>query len=336
MTVRDGTPAANELPAPVELPTTQWILQQRGTKNHVDPTVPYSFLLEEETSLSAAGQAIAVERAITERVATIFLTNRECPFHCTMCDLWKNTTDETVPLGAIPGQIEYALARLAQPDSVKLYNSGNFFDRHAIPREDWGPIAGIVRQFRRVIVESHPRLLDGVETFQKLILPAQLEVALGLETVHPQVLPALNKQMTLDDFSSACQRLTNADIPIRAFILLRPPWLSEAEGCEWALRTIQFAFSHGVECCSVVPTRDGNGAMESLGKEGRFHPPRLESMERVLAAGLQLGRGRVLMDTWEMTRFRTCDSCDLLRVEQIERMNREQTPQAAVRCPDCE
>ena len=33
--------------------------------------------------------------------AVVFLTNRECPFRCVMCDLWMNTLDETVPRGAI-------------------------------------------------------------------------------------------------------------------------------------------------------------------------------------------------------------------------------------------
>ena len=41
-------------------------------------------------------------------VATLFLTNRECPFRCLMCDLWKNTLEvgrsgsdpRTDPLGA--------------------------------------------------------------------------------------------------------------------------------------------------------------------------------------------------------------------------------------------
>ena len=42
-------------------------------------------------------------------------------------------------------------------------------------------------------------------------------VALGLETVHPQVLPALNKQMTLDDFAQAVDYLLRHDIAVRAF-----------------------------------------------------------------------------------------------------------------------
>ena len=53
------------------------ILELRGTKAPVDPQVPYAFLVEPE--VNADGRV--------EDVATIFLTNRECPFHCLFCDL---------------------------------------------------------------------------------------------------------------------------------------------------------------------------------------------------------------------------------------------------------
>ncbi len=83
-----------------------------------------------------------------EPVATVFLTNRECPFRCLMCDLWRNTLTETVPVGAIPAQIDHALLRLPPAKQLKLYNSGSFFDPHAIPPQDYGrsrnaPIASI-------------------------------------------------------------------------------------------------------------------------------------------------------------------------------------------------
>ena len=77
-------------------------------------------------------------------VATLFLTNRECPYRCLMCDLWKNTLTETVPIGAIPAQIDYALGQLPPARQIKLYNSGSFFDPHAIPPQDHPAIAAQV------------------------------------------------------------------------------------------------------------------------------------------------------------------------------------------------
>ncbi len=106
---------------------TEWILAQRPQRTELDPAKPYAFFVEEECS--STGEAVPV--------ATIFLTNRECPWRCVMCDLWKNTLTESVRPGAIPRQIAYALERLPAARQVKLYNSGSFFDLQAIPREDY-------------------------------------------------------------------------------------------------------------------------------------------------------------------------------------------------------
>src|SRR5437773_8886600 len=86
----------------------RWILSRRSQRNAVDPRRPHAFLVEEERAES--GEIVSV--------ATIFLTNRECPWRCLMCDLWKNTLTETVPAGAIPAQIDYALAELSKQRSA--------------------------------------------------------------------------------------------------------------------------------------------------------------------------------------------------------------------------
>src|SRR5690348_10639037 len=89
------------------------ILGARPPKRQLDPWKPYAYLVEAEQTASGN----------LEDVATIFLTNQECPFRCTMCDLWKFTLDQRVPIGAIPSQIDYALERLPSTKSVKLYNA---------------------------------------------------------------------------------------------------------------------------------------------------------------------------------------------------------------------
>src|SRR5688572_5975141 len=101
----------------------RWILAQRArvdssARIQLDPYRPYAWLVEEECAHN--GEVVPV--------ATVFLTNRECPWRCLMCDLWRNTLTETVPLGAIPAQIDFALSQLTPARQIKLYNSGSFFD----------------------------------------------------------------------------------------------------------------------------------------------------------------------------------------------------------------
>lgn len=304
---------------------TAWIERARPAKNRVDPFVPYAFLVEDERS--AAG--------LVEPTATLFLTNRECPFRCLMCDLWKNTTDYRVPAGAVPAQIDYALARLPPARHVKLYNSGNFFDAQAIPPDDWPAIASRVAGFQTTIVENHPRLCgDGCPRFRDL-LACEFEIALGLETVNPLVLAELNKGMTVGDFDAAARFLIGHGIHVRAFVLLRPPYLTEAEGVEWAVKSIVHAFDQGARCVSVIPVRDGNGALERLRDEGRFAPPSLAAMEQTLAAGILLGRGRVFVDLWDARRFAACPRCAAARIERLAEMNLRQKALPPVAC-ECE
>lgn len=302
---------------------TQWILGQRSAKNPLDPNRAYGAFVEPEPD--ADGRLLDV--------ATLLLSNRECSFRCLMCDLWRNTLDDPTPRDAIPHQIRSALSLLGFPAQViKLYNAGNFFDSKAIPPADWPEIAELVESFERVIVESHPKLIGLPALTFRDMLHGRLEVAIGLETVHEGVLERLNKQMTLADFEKSVRWLRDHQIDVRAFILLRTPFLSEAEGVEWAQRSMDFAFSVGVQCCAVVPTRSGNGAMERLEAQGYFQPPTLRSMEETLEYGLRLGRGRVFLDLWDIERFYHCEDCDPLRVRRLKRMNLSQEIQPSVTC----
>jgi radical SAM enzyme (TIGR01210 family) len=309
---------------PAQAISDRQILAARPKKNAVAHDRPYAFLVEPERA--PWGEVVDV--------ATLFLTNRECPFRCLMCDLWRNTTDAPVPPGAIPDQIDYALARLPTATCIKLYNSGNFFDAQAIPPADHAAIADRVRSFRRVIVENHPKLCDDrCRRFRDLV-GTELEIALGLETIHPDVLPRLNKRMTADDFSRATGFLRDQGIAVRAFILLRPPYLDEEQGVEWALRSMAFAFDAGAECCAVIPTRPGNGIMERLLADGQFTPPSLPSMERVLVEGMAWSRGRVFMDLWDVERFFDCPRCGPARAQRMRAMNLAQAVLPPVHC-DC-
>ncbi len=360
----------------------RWILARRGARNQLDPFKPHAFLVEEERAES--GEIVSV--------ATIFLTNRECPWRCLMCDLWKNTLTETVPLGAIPAQIDYALKELSRhrnagfqpagsgasrvagsnreqrlhPNSqarmlglrqIKLYNSGSFFDPRAIPPEDHEAIAQRANAFERVIVECHPALVgEAVVEFRDLLrgtscsrpvsgefrdgatpsLPDEkLEVAMGLETAHPKVLEKLNKRMTLDQFRRAAGFLRENRIALRVFILVKPPFLDEAEGLHWARRSIDFAFDCGATVASFIPTRFGNGMLEKLAENGEFSPPKLATLEVVLDYGIGLKRGRVFADLWDLEKFSDCPACFEQRRARLHEENLRQVILPEVDCGRC-
>ena len=303
----------------------RWILSRRPARNAVDPLRPYAFVAEQERAES--GEVVPV--------ATIFLTNRECPWRCLMCDLWRNTLTESVPPGAIPVQVDLALASLPPARQLKLYNSGSFFDPRAIPPGDLPAIAERVRSFERVIVECHPALIGESALRFRDLLHGRLEVAMGLETAHPDVLARLNKRMTLDQFARAAEFLRGHDIALRVFILVKPPFLDEAGALEWARRSLDFAFDCGATVASLIPTRPGNGALEALAEQGEFSPPRLATLEEAAAYGVSLQRGRVFADLWDLEKFSACPECFAARKERLERMNFAQTIEPSVACSRC-
>lgn len=304
----------------------KWILARRPARAAVDPWQPYAFSIEDERSTS--GQIVPL--------ATVFLTNRECFWRCLMCDLWRNTLVEDTPVGAIPAQIDYALARLRPARHIKLYNSGSFFDSRAIPVVDYSAIASRVNSFEHVIVESHPALVrDRCLQFRDLLTPT-LELAMGLETVHPEILPRLNKRMTLSQFAAAAAWLSEHDIALRAFILVKPPFLNdEAEALFWAARSIDFAFDHGASVVSLIPTRAGNGALETLSAHGDFAPPRLSTLEAAAEYGVRLGRGRVFADLWDVSQQTGCEGCHKARISRLEEINLQQCVPPRILCRHC-
>ena len=302
----------------------RWIMSKRGPKNALDPYIPYAYFWDEERGPS--GEMLPT--------ITILLTNRECPYRCLMCDLWQNTLDTRVPSGAITAQIRYARARLPSARQIKLYNAGSFFDVQAIPPEDDEAIAAEISTFERVVVECHPALIGArcLSFHEKLV--GQLEVAIGLETVHPHVLQALNKRFTVSDFQRNAEFLAKHHIDLRVFLLIRPPFLSEAEGLEWANRSLDIAFESGASVCTLIPTRAGNGAMEALTEAGLFAPPSLLSLESAQEYGLNLQKGRVFADTWDIERFHTC-GCSPQRSDRLDWMNRHQRVPQPISCSCC-
>jgi radical SAM enzyme (TIGR01210 family) len=218
---------------------------------------------------------------------------------------------------------------------IKLYNSGCFFDPQAIPPSEHTAIAGLLQSFERVIVECHPALVtERVLRFRDL-LAGQLEVAMGLETAHPEVLEKLNKRMTLDQFARAAGFLRQNEIALRVFILVKPPFLDEPEALHWARRSLEFAFDCGATAASLIPTRLGNGALEALAAHGAFAPPRLATLEAAMDYGVGLRRGRVFADLWDLEKFSECAACFGARRGRLQAMNLTQSIRPALVCATC-
>ena len=219
-----------------------------------------------------------------ERAVTVFLAGAECPFTCSFCDLWRWTLEGPTPVGALPLQLDRALADLPAnvSERLKLYNASNFFDRRAVPPEDLPRIAELARVFAAVTVESHANMIGPMTREFASLLAGRLEVAVGLETIHPVAITHLNKRLQLARFDSAAAFLTDHDIDLRAFVLLGAPYVPAEESIEWTIRTVEYAATRGASRIAVIPVRSGNGELERLQALGEFLPPTLAQLETAL------------------------------------------------------
>jgi len=274
----------------------RFIIDLRGPRPQHNPRRFQGLSIEDEPT----------ERGDVARVGTIFLTGRECPWRCAMCDLWRFTIRDDTPAGAIPEQVAAARRvwreRGEQVSRLKLYNASNFFDPRAVPERDYGAIVAQLAGLDQAIVESHPSLIGArVDRFLDALGGTRLEVAMGLETAHPAALDALNKRMTLDDFARAAGDLRRRDVSVRAFVLIGPPFVPAAEQDAWLLKSVAFAEACGAAVISLIPARAGNGTMEALTAQKLFRPPTPEDVDRSMK--LVLGRSpgpspRILLDPW--------------------------------------
>ena len=303
----------------------RWILERRGPREPVDPFRPVGVFLEEELA----------ETGTVEPVLTVLIANRECPWRCLMCDLWRRTTEDSPPHRAVALQVRGALTAFPRARRAKLYNAGSFFDPRAIPTQDLPLIADAVRDLDRVIVESHPSLVgEACRRFAES-LDGALEVAMGLETVHAGALERLNKRMTADDFRRAAERLVSWGVAIRAFVLLGAPGIPPEENVAWAARSVEFAFDSGAGAVTIIPTRAGNGALDELQRRGEFTAPTLGELEQALSQAIRLRRGRAFADLWDLDRFSKCASCFEARAARLAFMNRAQAVPSAGSCGSC-
>jgi len=272
-----------------------------------------------------------------ERALTVFLTGAECPFTCSFCDLWRWTIDGPTPPGALTRQLESVLQTLAgpAPDRLKLYNASNFFDQRAVPSEDLPAIASLTASFAAVTVESHANTIGPKTVAFARQISGRLEVAVGLETIHPVAAAQLNKRLEFARFDLATRFLSENGIDLRVFVLLGVPYVPADESVAWTVRSVEYAVERGASVVSIIPVRGGNGEMERLETLGHFAQPALSQLEDALDRCLQFASTVVTADLWDVERLSACEHCRAGRIARLRRLNLTGIAEPRIDCTIC-
>lgn len=303
------------------------IKRLRPPKPRVDPWTAHGSLLEPERRADG----------VIERALTVFLAGAECPFTCSFCDLWRWTVDGPTPPGALPAQLRRALQAVEppRPDRLKLYNASNFFDRRAVPAADLPAIVELAAPFAHLTVESHANTVGPLTLELAHRFPGRLEVAVGLETIHPVAVRYLNKRMELTRFDRAAGFLADHDMDLRAFVLLGAPYVETEASVEWAVRTAEYAAARGATRISLIPVRGGNGELDRLAALGRFVLPTLAQLEAALEHASSLAGTAVAADLWDVDRLPACAGCRPRRLDRLRRLNLTGKPEPPITCSAC-
>jgi len=168
---------------------------------------------------------------------------------------------------------------------IKIYTSGSFLDEREIPAETRQAIAETFGDRDRIVVESLPDFVDREKITDFTDQGLATDVAIGLETATDRVRrDCVNKYFEFSEFERACEHAAEADAGIKAYLLLKPPFLSEPEAVADMKRSVRRCAD--VAACHTVsmnPTNVQRHTMvEDIYHDGGYRPPWLWSVAEVL------------------------------------------------------
>lgn len=236
-------------------------------------------------------EALGVERV---PAYVVILRTRGCYWAdqkgCSMCGYSRDTLGRSATSAEHAHQLEEAVADYRGEPYVKVYTSGSFLDDREVDAESR---LAFVRAFagraRRLLLETLPEFATP-EHLQPLAdaFGGELEVALGLETTDPTVLARyVHKSAAPRDYLAAADRVRALGLRAKAYLLLKPPYLTESEAVADVVRSIGEAAPH-FDSLSVNPVHIQNGTVvEWLYHRGRYRPPWLWSVAEALRQGAE-------------------------------------------------
>ncbi len=255
-----------------------------------------------------------------------------------MCGYNIGSTGSAEP-SDISKQFTRAIEELGHVDMLKVYTSGSFLDECEVPIEQADRILRhCADSHTRLLFESRPEYVTQ-ETLERVLgIHDGLELALGLESANDKVLKySINKGFTVKDYDDAVRVLRGNRVDIRTYVLLKPPFLTEAEAVADAKATVVHA-AEGSKTISVNPVNVQKGTfVEKLWRNWAYRPPWLWSVLDVLRASRDCGK-RIVCDPTGGGKERgahNCGKCDDVILDSIKAYSQTQDS-SRLGAPECD
>lgn len=237
---------------------------------------------------------------------------------CTMCGYVYDSARE-ITQEEILNQFTAALEKLQGVEYLKIFTSGSFLDEQELTRETAKKILAMLNEKRhiaRVQIESRPEFIDArrLKELKRDFIP-ELEIGIGLETASDEIRAScINKGYTLEDFKSTVAACKSQNVLVKAYLLIKPPFLTEAEAIQDAISSGIEAAKLGVGRLSYNPVNIQRGTLvEELWKRGEYRTPWLWSVVEILRSVKKRVSIPVLSHPIAAGRERgahNCGSCD--------------------------
>ena len=168
---------------------------------------------------------------------------------------------------------------------IKIYTSGSFLDEREIPAKTRREIAETFGDRERIVVESLPDFVTREKITDFTEEGLTTDVAVGLETATDRVRSdCVNKYFDFAEFERAAADARDAGAGVKAYLLLKPPFLSESEAVADMKRSVRKCGAvSGCHTVSMNPCNVQRHTMvEDLFHDNGYRPPWLWSAADVL------------------------------------------------------
>jgi len=249
---------------------------------------------------------------------TVILPTVGCSWDsCYMCsytlDSDKNATQKSIFrefLNAVKSK---------KAEILKIFTSGSFFDEREVSRETREKIykKALEFGFRKVVVESRPEFIDERVAEEIENSGMEVEVGIGVETSNDLYREYLiNKGFSFDEFVRASKILKDV-AKIKAYLLLKPPFLTEKEAVKDVLKSIMDVRDYADVISLNLMTVHKNTVVERMWLKGAYRPPWLWSAVEIL----KRAEGYIICDPVGGGKKRgphNCFKCDRDVVKEIK------------------
>jgi len=256
---------------------------------------------------------------------------------CSMCG-YNLESRGSVTHEDIVRQFDEASRELGEVEMLKVYTSGSFLDDHEVPVSPRDHIlTNCADRGIRLLFESRPEFVTEDRVREVMGRHGDLEVALGLESSNDLVLTrSINKGFLRDDYDRAAAVLGGNGAAVRTYVLLKPPFLTEAEAIADSISTIGYA-SKVSETVSLNPVNVQKGTLvEKLWRDWSYRPPWLWSVLEVLKATAGQAKRLVCEPTGggKERGAHNCGRCDDTILSSIKAFSESQDP-SRLGWPEC-